>query len=714
MSVYSWLLLILTLSRTISAAIKLENNHSECRNGKYTAFLRDPPKYCYGFNKLQQHILYSDVNEDIDNIKLAEEMEEKTRFYIKHEDMEVMEEFQQDELAQTGNYHKEEYLKGLKCWNRYRDFFPEEITIEQFYAKLKQQPLRPIRVANKIIHVYEMGYGIPWYLPESEYEKLAELIGSNEVKYVDVDQFEEFKTQCHNLGGFLHQGGFVELSSERSAMLPYVEIVSVKRNLPDMNYEIILKDTKRDVLFKYYHSKPKMQPSNMKYRPYFPKPLWNPIKYDFYQRKTLDDDIFRQPRVEDLRAEKFSSVNFMKWDPEKDAPCGFYRTYQNFWPTTYTAENKDLPSVKYRKLGNSDLSVSEVGLGTMTFGNSANKETAISLLDYAFDRFQINFFDTSELYPLPVTKDTYGRAEKILGEWIRKRGQNDRDKMVIATKVAGPSDRLGWIRSGNLASTKLTYEQILDSVDNSLDRLGISHIDLLQFHWPDRYYPNQSNPDYENVVYDTRRSSGDDSKYYNSVITAVKGLIKNGKIRAWGLSNETPCGVLNFYRAAMELDAPPPASVQLEYNLLARNDVEKGFVELSRPQNTGIGLVAYSPLAGGLLTGKYLEFVDGTTNARLIKFPSYMARLRGSIASRAVKEYYDISQEYRLPNLTVMALRWVYTRPFINATLIGANDLYQLRESLYCVDEELPMTDMMERHINQVHWKWRDPIRIIQ
>ncbi|PHJ25015.1 aldo-keto reductase [Cystoisospora suis] len=160
---------------------------------------------------------------------------------------------------------------------------------------------------------------------------------------------------------------------------------------------------------------------------------------------------------------------------------------------------------------------------------------------------------------------------------------------------------------------------------------------------------------------------------------------------------------------------PPPASVQLQYNLLCRNDVEKGFVELARPQNAGTSLLAYGALAGGILTGKYLEWLEYPTTGRMLRFPSYMKRYRGSLAARAVMAYFYLALRLEHPNLTVMALRWVLSRPFICSTVLGFTDFYQLRENLFCTTPACGViSDWAEREINFLHWKWRDVLRIIQ
>ncbi|KAL8454803.1 hypothetical protein Emed_000054 [Eimeria media] len=345
----------------------------------------------------------------------------------------------------------------------------------------------------------------------------------------------------------------------------------------------------------------------------------------------------------------------------------------------------------YRQLGSSELYVSEVGLGTMFMGGpqgppagEGNYNNPADLLSYAVDGWGVNFIDTAELYPLPASPQSYGVAEGIVGEWIRRRGAAKRAEVVLATKVAGPHPRLSWLRNEpakGLRGTCLSKAQILAAAEGSLKRLGVSYIDLLQLHWPQRYVPSHDTGDAADVLFDI-------------------------PIRAWGLSNETPYGLLRFCQLAKARGLPPPASCQVHYNLLFRNDVEKQFVEAVRPQNTGVSLIAYGALAGGLLTGKYLEWLEYPTAGRLLRFPSYMQRLRGSMAAKAVREYFNLARKFEQPNLTTVSLKWVFSRPFIASTLLGFSDYYQLRENLHCLHPAAgAMTDWMEREINFIHWK---------
>lgn len=505
-------------------------------------------------------------------------------------------------------------------------------------------------------------------------------------------------------------------------------------------------------------------------------------------KKTLDNKIFRQPMLSDVLTSGYSKepIGLESWRYVK-YPHGNLIKPQKYSQLYCTKKNgKDKPDMKYYYLGNSNIAVSEICLGTMNFGNYVDEKLAHELFNYAYEEFQVNFFDTSEIYPLPVKENYFGLSEKILGNWIESKGKANRHKFIIATKICGRTDKIPWAKKyktnkenyqkrvdtqninyqsildqnkqqyentemtpldkleelkkkeqlylkndqeaieklkiyekkkidneRNNNTITLSKENIINSVDNSLKRLKTNYIDLLQLHWPDRYYPNQSSGDYSDVLYDY-------TKYYDDFVPfveqleALDELKKKGKIREWGLSNETPFGVLKFYELCKHLHISPPVSVQLEYNLLCRNNLEKGFPEICRPQNTNISLLAYSPLCAGILTGKYLEYTDYTTKGRMLHFPSYMKRLRGSIATYIIRELYYLSQKYYFPNLTVAALKWVYTRSFITSTIIGVSDFLQLRENLYSLTQNVLFTDKLEREINALHWKFRDPVRIIQ
>ncbi|EKX73084.1 oxidoreductase, aldo/keto reductase family member protein [Theileria equi strain WA] len=615
-------------------------------------------------------------------------------------------------------------------WEKYKHLFKPLETLEEKSEKILKLPVTTINVKGVEIDVRIGSLGLPWYIDSENAQKLKSLYDEEVFMYITRNK----KYGYHFFPHGNHEINFVPLPGLPATFLPNITVVEHREDIPGYDHITVLHDSARNYTWTYQRSSMEFVKSSIelgssdayklkdkKIIPIPQKPQMGPKAYipknyfnerdcfpTMFPRKTPDTGIFRQPKLDDFLRMKFA-VRVGEEVDEEAAPYGYYREYQNFWPTVEIKDNENVPPIRYRRLGNSQLVVSEIALGTMSFGSSVSEADAFKMLDYAYDNCTINFFDTAELYPLPASPERFGTAERILGKWIKNRGENFRSKVIISTKIASRSPNLEWLRD-----TSLSKENIIKAVDNSLERLGTDYIDLLQFHWPDRYVPMHETGDYEQVLFDVDSMNDYSPVPMEEQLEAIDLLIKQGKIRAWGLSNETPWGVLKFWHLSKAMNIQEPASVQLNYNLLCRNDLEKGFIELARPQNTGIGIIAYGALAGGILTGKYLEYMDATTSARLLRFPSYMTRYRGSLAAKAVQEYYEIALSFKLPNLSVMALRWVYTRPFICNTIIGASDLYQLRENVHCLNPELPITDLMERKINQVHWKWRDPLRIVQ
>lgn len=628
---------------------------------------------------------------------------------------------------------------------------------------------------------YNLEDGI-YLVDEENYEKVKKLWDSNELKKAKENFKGEFDIKSQGLKD--DDWIIFPLDYEENKN---IKLVKADFDNPMYDYILTYYDKERNYYWQYkrrnfyksfkgtVHEIPPYKSEREEDKRFYGKEIIIP-------KKKLDDGIFRQPMLTDVLTGGYSRepIGFESWRFVK-YPLGNLiepQKYSRLYCIKKNGEKK--PDMRYYYLGNSNLSVSEVGLGTMNFGNYVDEETAHSLFNYAFEEFQVNFFDTAEIYPLPVSENLYGVSEEILGKWIASKGKANRHKFVISTKVCGRTDKLPWLKKykqlNSLANSKMDIsdsskkildqlkrlrkeeeqlqkqkdmkekgtlfpeihktteekgvqeeeeiierqvdipvnrENIITSVEQSLKRLRTDYIDLLQIHWPDRYYPNQSSGDYGDVLFDYNKYY-DDYVPFIEQLEAINELKKKGKIREWGLSNETPFGVLHFYDLCKSLHISPPVSIQLEYNLLSRNDVEKGFVEMARPQNTNISILAYAPLAAGILTGKYLEYTDYTTKGRMQKFPSYMKRLRGSLATYIIRELYYISQKYYFPNLTVAALKWVYTRSFITSTIIGVSDFLQLRENLYSLTDECLFTDKLEREINALHWKFRDPIRIIQ
>ncbi|KAK1444099.1 NADH-specific methylglyoxal reductase-related protein [Babesia gibsoni] len=619
-------------------------------------------------------------------------------------------------------------------WEKYKHRFPPVPTEEDFYDRISKMPIVKIKVRGCEIEVRQGGLGLPWFIDEVNRKKFVDCFEPGSLE----EASSNIVTSYYRLPLFKESASFLPLPGVPASYLPNIRVVEYRTDVEGYEYIIVLHDSERDYTWTYEMStrqraesydgrgplelfelspsgiKPIVVKKDTKYEPYVPVDYFN-VPDDvtmFFPRKPLDTGIFRLPKLDDVMNIKLRNMNrdYALQTCKSAAPFGYLQLYQNFWKTIRTREHSSGSIVRYRRLGGSDLVVSDICLGTMNFGFNVSESTAHKLMDYAYDEFGINFVDTAELYPLPTSSETYGEAEKIVGRWLAKRKGDFRSKIVLATKIAGRSPDITWLRDGDC---KLSKKNIINAVNESLIRLNTDYIDLLQFHWPDRYVPMQHSGDYEQVLFDAEAMEST-SVSMEEQVDAIRELHDQGKIRGWGLSNETPYGVLQFWNLAKKAGIPPPASVQLNYNMLCRNDVEKGFVELCRPQNTGIAILAYGPLAGGILTGKYLEYVDTTTSARLLRFPSYMARYRGSLAAQAVKEYYDIAMWYKYPNLCALAMRWVLTRPFICSTIIGVSDLYQLRENLHCLNPSLGITDLMERQINQLHWKWRDPLRICQ
>jgi len=338
--------------------------------------------------------------------------------------------------------------------------------------------------------------------------------------------------------------------------------------------------------------------------------------------------------------------------------------------------------MRYTQLGNTGIEVSKICLGTMTFGEQNTEKEAHEQLDYAMKN-GINFIDTAELYSVPGRKETQGSTERYIGSWLGKRP--DRDKIILATKIAGPSPGLAYIRN----PLNFSKEQIKIAIDGSLKRLQTDYVDLYQLHWPERNanifgklgFKFDENEQWENNILE--------------VIQSLNELIKVGKIRHWGLSNETPWGVMSFLRKAEENGLPKPVSIQNPYNLLNRS-YEVGLAEISMREN--IGLLAYSPLAFGLLTGKFHDGSD-VSNSRLTLFPKF-SRYSSEVVHEVAQKYIDIAKKYQL-SPSQMALAYVNTRPFLYSTIIGATSLSQLQENIKSIDMSLDEEVIQE--IEAVH-----------
>lgn len=380
---------------------------------------------------------------------------------------------------------------------------------------------------------------------------------------------------------------------------------------------------------------------------------------------------------------------------------------------------KPVKQMRYNKLGDSDLLVSEVCLGTMTWGKQNSEEEAMKQLNVAFDDYGVNFIDTAEGYPIPLQPETQGNTDRMIAKWMKNR---PRDKIILATKMCGASQRLNWFRDDG-KGTRVNRKQCFESVDKSLQRLETDYIDLFQIHWPDRYVPL-----FGPNKYDERMERQATS--FEEQLEALADLIKEGKIRHWGLSNETPFGVMAFVSLAMELGLPKPVSIQNSYSLLTR-EFESGLAEVCSQAHTNVALLPYSPLSAGVLTGKYsvappkqskfsnpsvktpkATFEGNDPNCRLNILQGYRARYESSQAPKAVEEYCKVAAKYGVTP-TQLALGFVASRPFVPSTLIGATSSEQLEENLSAFGDDW-FTDEMLDDIEEVASRYPDPWRTPQ
>jgi aryl-alcohol dehydrogenase-like predicted oxidoreductase len=337
----------------------------------------------------------------------------------------------------------------------------------------------------------------------------------------------------------------------------------------------------------------------------------------------------------------------------------------------------------YRPLGRTGMRVSAICLGTMNMGEQNSEAEGHEQLDYALDQ-GVNFIDTAELYAVPPRPETHGRSEEIVGSWLAAR--RNRDKVIIATKVTGRASGLNWIRP-ETHPKRLTPAQIFAAVDGSLRRMQTDYIDLYQTHWPDRDMRLFSGLEYEH------RDS--DAVPIAETLGALDELVKSGKVRAVGVSNETPWGTMRYLMGAESQGLPRIASIQNAYNLLNRT-FEIGLSEIAYRED--VGLLAYSPLAQGYLTGKYEggALPPGSRKALWNR----LGRYETPRAASAITAYLDLARAQRL-DPGQMALQFVTTRPFVTSNIIGATSMEQLRTDIASV--EVPWSDELERAINDIH-----------
>lgn len=315
--------------------------------------------------------------------------------------------------------------------------------------------------------------------------------------------------------------------------------------------------------------------------------------------------------------------------------------------------------MKYNLLPNTTIKVSTICLGTMTFGQQNTEKEAHQQLDFAIDK-GINFLDTAEMYAVPTNQTTYGLTEKYIGSWLQN---GNRDKMVVATKIAGPNRGLEYIRK----DLRYTQNTLIDAVHQSLERLQTDYIDLYQLHWPER--PTNM---FGQRGFEVSETAWEDHSH--TVLSTFEQLIKEGKIRAIGLSNETPWGLMHFLQLSKEHQLPRVTTIQNPYSLLNRL-FEVGLAEMCYREK--VGLLPYSPLGFGTLTGKYLN--NTPSNARISLFPKYK-RYSNDNAQKATKAYAELAHSFGI-SLTEMALAFVQQQPYVTSTIIGATNLAQLEEN---------------------------------
>ena len=337
--------------------------------------------------------------------------------------------------------------------------------------------------------------------------------------------------------------------------------------------------------------------------------------------------------------------------------------------------------MKFRKLGNTNLNVSLICLGTMTWGTQNSEKDAFEQMDYSIDQ-GINFFDTAELYSVPPTKDSYGKTETMIGNWFEKR--KNRDKIILASKIAGPG--LDWIRGGK---NSFSEKKIEEAIDNSLKRLKTDYIDLYQLHWPER-----STNCFGRREYKVDKNEGEWNDFEN-VLHSLEKFIKNGKIRYIGVSNETPYGLSKYLEISKNKNLPRMMSVQNPYSLVNRT-YEIGMSEISIREKCG--LLVYYPLASGALSGKYRNG-QMPKNARMTLFKGW-ERMLNPLAMKAYDEYHKLSKENNM-TMVQLAQAFVNSRPFVTSNIIGATTMDQLKENIDSIKVEL--TEEIMEKINLIH-----------
>ena len=337
--------------------------------------------------------------------------------------------------------------------------------------------------------------------------------------------------------------------------------------------------------------------------------------------------------------------------------------------------------MKYKKLGTTDINVSLICLGTMTWGTQNNQDEAFAQMDFAFDK-GVNFFDTAELYSVPPNSESYGKTETMIGNWFKTK--KNRKKIILATKIAGPG--CSWIRGGK---NSFNEKDIKEAIEGSLKRLQTDYIDLYQLHWPERSTNYFGKREFD---VDKEEKSWND---FETILIALEKFIKEGKIRYIGVSNETPYGLSKFLEISKNKNLPRVMTVQNPYNLVNRT-YEIGMSEISIREKCG--LIPYYPLATGYLSGKYRNNKK-PKNSRQALFKGW-ERHGNPIALKAYEEYFKLAEDHNL-SPAKLAHAFVNSRPFVTSNIIGATSMDQLRENIESVD--VTLTDEILDKINLIH-----------
>jgi aryl-alcohol dehydrogenase-like predicted oxidoreductase len=350
--------------------------------------------------------------------------------------------------------------------------------------------------------------------------------------------------------------------------------------------------------------------------------------------------------------------------------------------------------MKATTLGNSGIEVSKVCLGTMTFGDQNTQADANEQLDYALAQ-GINFIDTAEMYPVPPKAETFTRTETIVGNWLKSQA---RDKIILGSKVAGRNRYMPWIRNGD---DSLTRTNIRSAIEDSLTRLQTDYLDLYQIHWPERNVPLFGQYQFDPALeFDNEGAEKEWVSIQNQLETLVE-LVKEGKVRAIGVSNETPWGVMEFCRIADDFNLPRIATIQNCYNLMNRG-MEFGLTEVLYREN--ISLLAYSPLAFGHLSAKYID--NPQAKGRVTQFRGYAQRYQKPNVVPAVAAYAKLARANDLTP-TQMALSYVYHRWFVGSTIIGATSMTQLKENIGAY--QIVLSDALMAEIEHIHLTMMNP-----